>query len=82
MRVQRTQRKVGSVTVSGVGHGSEGSEVVDPVEVRGGERDVETSEEKVDGVRVFGSKGRGERTSDPGGGGGRSEFGVGSGGCG
>jgi len=64
--------------VSGVRNGSERSEVVDPVEMRGGERNVEPSEEKVDGVRVFGSKGGGEGTSDPGSGGGRAEFGVGS----
>lgn len=57
-------------------HRGEGAEVVDPVQVGRLERDIEPAEEEVDRVRVLGTERGGQRATDPGGGGRRTEFGV------
>jgi hypothetical protein len=76
MRIQRAQREESAVAMSGIGYGSESTEVIDPVEVGGLKGNVVAGEKEVNGVRVFGAEGRRERTADPGGGGGRAELGV------
>lgn len=67
MGIERRQRKIGAVPVRSIGDRRERAEVVDPVEVRRGERDVEPAEEEVDGVRVTRAEGRREGAADPGG---------------
>ena len=48
-----------------IGHDGFGAEIVDPVEMRGGGRDVVSGEEEIDGVRGARAEGLGEGAADP-----------------